>query len=296
MRHHRAAAVVLAWLALASPLAAAEPLNELLWPEGAPRATGTEEKDKPRVIVHLADTAKANGASVVICPGGGYAALAMGHEGTEIAEWLNELGVAGIVLDYRHRGKGYGHPAPMLDAKRALRLVRARSKQWKLDPERIGIMGFSAGGHLASTALTHFDAGKAEDKDPIERMSSRPDFGILCYPVIAMGKEHTHQGSQKNLLGENPSAELVKSLSNDLQVTDKTPPTFLWHTHADRAVLPRNSVEFYLALADKQVPAELHVYQQGRHGLGLARTIPGTKKWPAHCAEWLQGHGFLNKR
>ena len=229
----------------------------------------------------------------MICPGGGYGGLAP-HEGVDYARFLNEQGISGFVLKYRLGSAGYRHPVMLEDAARALRTVRARAAEWLLDPKRIGIMGSSAGGHLASTLLTHFDDGKPNDSDPIERMSSRPNLGILCYPVITMG-EFTHQGSKANLLGKNPSPELVRNLSNELQVTKETPPTFLWHTWEDGAVPVENSLQFAAALRKAGVPFDLHIYQKGPHGLGL-----GSNKWdPEHrhpwtqdCVFWLKAQGF----
>ncbi|MFZ5830055.1 MAG: alpha/beta hydrolase, partial [Planctomycetota bacterium] len=226
----------------------AQPKVELLWPAGAPGALGDTPNDKPTLTIWLPAAEKATGAAVVICPGGGYVNLAVDHEGKQIAEWLNSLGVAGFVLEYRHRRRGYGHPYPMLDAQRAVRTVRARAKEFGVDPQKIGILGFSAGGHLASTIATHFDAGNADADDPIERVSCRPDFAVLCYPVIMFDEEQTHRGSMRNLLGENPDPELVRSLSNEKQVTAETPPTFLFHTDADAGVPAENPVAFYLAL------------------------------------------------
>ncbi len=274
-------------------LAAAEPSVHLLWPEGAPGALGEADKDKPRLLVYLPEKEKANGSAIVICPGGGYGGLAMGHEGHEIAAWANSLGTAGLILDYRHRGKGYGHPAPLLDAQRALRMARHNSDTWGIDPARLGIMGFSAGGHLASSAGTHFDAGKADAKDPVDRHSCRPDFLILCYAVIAFDEPYTHRGSQRNLLGADADKELVRSMSSEKQVTEKTPPAFLWHTTEDTGVPPQNSLYFYLAMKKAGVPAELHIFEKGRHGVGLARNIPGTSAWPARCVDWLRVRGVL---
>ncbi len=270
---------------------AAEPKTELLWPKGAPGALGDEAKDKPTLIVYLPE--KPCGAGIVICPGGGYGGLAMDHEGHQIGRWLNEHGIAGFICDYRHRGKGYGHPAPLQDAQRAVRTVRARAKEFGVDPSKIGILGFSAGGHLTSSALTHFDAGKADAEDEIERVSCRPDFGVLCYPVIAFDQPFTHKGSQRNLLGAEASAELVASMSSEKQVTDQTPPCFLWHTTADTGVPPENSVAFYSALIAHKVSAELHIYEKGKHGLGLAKEEPGTAAWPAACLAWLKGRGVV---
>lgn len=264
-----------------------EPQRILLWPDGAPGAKGDKPDDKPMLTIFLPDKSKANGAAVVICPGGGYGHLAVDHEGKQIAEWLNSLGMAGFVLEYRHRGHGYGHPAPLQDAQRAIRTVRARAAEWNVNPEKIGIMGFSAGGHLASTAGTHFDKGDPQAADTIDRASCRPDFMILCYPVIAFGEPYTHRGSQNNLIGADAPAEMVKSLSNEKQVTPDTPPTFLFHTDEDKTVSPENSIQFYLALRRAKVPAELHIYQKGGHGTGLARQVPGTCNWPKACEEWL---------
>jgi acetyl esterase/lipase len=274
---------------------AAEPKTELLWPDGAPGAKGDKPADKPTLTIWLPDAAKAGGAAVVVCPGGGYGGLALDHEGKQIGQWFNAMGVTAFILEYRHRGKGYGHPAPLEDAQRAIRTVRARAAEWKIDPAKIGIMGFSAGGHLASTAGTHFDKGKPDAKDPIERASCRPDFMILCYAVIAFGEPYTHQGSQHNLIGKDADPELIKSLSNEKQVTPETPPAFLWHTDQDTGVPAENSVQFYLALRRAKVPAELHVYRTGGHGVGLAAKVPGTSTWPKNCEDWLRGLGMLGK-
>lgn len=266
--------------------------TELLWPQGTPGAVGNADADKPTLTVYLPPVEKANGTAVVICPGGGYGHLAVDHEGREIAEWLNAMGVAGFILRYRIAPR-YHHPAPLQDAQRAMRMVRARAKEWKIDPARIGIIGFSAGGHLASTAGTHFDDGKPSANDPVERVSCRPDFLILCYPVISLG-EHRHDGSRRNLLGENPEPALVESLSNEKQVTSKTPPTFLFHTTDDPVVPVENSVLFYLALRKAGVPAEMHLYAHGRHGVGLARQDQVLRSWPGRCEDWMRGHGWLD--
>ena len=290
-------ALTFACLVLSCAAFAAEgPKVELLWPEGAPGAKSDTPADKPTLTVWLAEPEKAAGTAVVVCPGGGYGGLAVDHEGKQIAQWFNAMGVSAFILEYRHRGRGYGHPAPLQDAQRAIRAVRARAAEFKIDPARIGIMGFSAGGHLASTAGTHFDKGKPDAKDPVERVGCRPDFMILCYPVIALGEDCTHRGSQRNLLGENPDPELLRSLSNEKQVTAETPPTFLIHTDEDTGVPPENSVQFYLALRRAKVPAELHVYRTGRHGLGLAASTPGTATWPKNCEDWLRGQGLLSKK
>lgn len=291
MMHILQAVLLIILLAATSP--AAEPKTELLWPQGAPGAKGDTPADRPTLTVCLPEAEKANGAAVVICPGGGYGFLAVGHEGHDIARWLNSFGTAAFILEYRHRNRGYGHPAPLDDAQRAIRTVRARAAEWKVDPQRIGILGFSAGGHLASSAGTHFDRGNPESADPIQRVSCRPDFMILCYAVIALGEPYTHGGSQQNLLGKDASPDLVRSMSNEKQVTKDTPPTFLLHTDEDTAVPPENSVQFYLALRRAGVPAELHIFRKGRHGLGLAPETPGTRAWPTCCQEWMKAQGLL---
>lgn len=261
-----------------------------LWVDGAPGAVGTEETDIPTLTPFLADPEKATGASVVICPGGGYRGLA-DHEGPVIARWLNSHGIAGFVLKYRLSPR-YMHPAMLNDAARAIRTVRARAEEWKVDPKRIGVMGFSAGGHLASTIGTHYDAGDPNASDAIEKVSSRPDLMILCYPVITM-TDATHSGSRKNLLGENPAPEMIELLSNEKQITPDTPPTFLFHTADDGPVDSRNSLMFAAALREANVPYELHIFQHGRHGVGLAEDDPILSAWPARLADWFSLHGFV---
>jgi acetyl esterase/lipase len=260
-----------------------------LWQNGAPGALGHEDKDTPTLTFFPAAPEKATGAAIVICPGGGYGGLAS-HEGKDYALWFNEQGITAFVLKYRLGSAGYRHPVMLQDAARALRVVRARAADYKIDPHRIAIIGSSAGGHLASTLLTHFDAGKPDDPDPVERQSSRPDLGILCYAVISMG-EKTHQGSKNNLLGANPSPELVKLLSNELQVTKETPPSFVWHTAEDTVVPVENSIMFASALRSAGVPFDLHIYEKGRHGIGLASGHP----WTKDCLFWLKQHGFLDR-
>ena len=273
--------------------AAQQPKVEVLWPKGAPGANGDEEKDKPSITVYLPAAEKANGAAIVVCPGGGYGALAMDHEGKQVAEWLNANGVAAFVL--RYRIAPYRHPAPIRDAQRAIRTVRTRAAEWKVDPNKIGILGFSAGGHLTSTAATHFDKGNKDAADPIDRASCRPDFAVLVYPVISFTTEYTHKGSMGNLLGFDADEELIESLSNEKQVTPETPPTFLVHTNEDTGVPPENSVLFYLALRKAKVPAEMHIYEKGRHGLGLGTSDMPLSTWPQHCITWLRGRGMITK-
>lgn len=267
-----------------------------LWPEGAPGALGDGPKDRPYFTVHLPDASKSRSrgglppaGAVVICPGGGYGSLADRHEGIDCAALLNSLGVAAFVL--RYRVAPYRHPAPLTDAQRAIRIVRSRAAEWNVDPGRVGIWGFSAGGHLASTAATHFDSGDPAAADPVERCSCRPDFLILGYPVVTLRPPYAHLGSRKNLIGEDADEKLVEFLSNDEQVTADTPPTFLFHTDEDAGVPSENSVLFYLALRRAGVPAELHIFLKGRHGLGLAPDDPVLSKWPGLLACWLRTIG-----
>jgi len=263
-----------------------------LWPDGAPGSLGKGEEDVPTLTVSLPPKDKNTGTAIVICPGGGYGGLAMDHEGKQIAEWCNSLGIAGCILRYRHAPQ-YHHPIPLGDAQRAIRTVRSKAKEWDIKPDQIGIIGFSAGGHLASTTGTHFDAGNPDAKDPIDQPSCRPDFMILCYPVISFTEPYTHQGSRRNLLGTDPDPKLVENLSNEKQITKKTPPTFLFHTNADSGVRPDNSVAFYMALRAAKVPAEMHIYERGPHGVGLAPKDAALKTWPNLCANWMKLHGWL---
>jgi len=265
-----------------------------LWPAGAPGALGNATNDIPTLTAYLPDPTNATaGAAMVICPGGGYAHLAP-HEGNDYALWLNQHGVTCFVLKYRLGSSGYHHPAMLNDAARTVRWVRAHADEYKIDPKRVGIMGSSAGGHLASTLLTHFDAGDTNATDVIARQSSRPDLGILCYAVISMG-EFAHKGSKENLLGKNPSPELVKLLSNELQVTTNTPPCFIWTTFEDTVVPMENSMLFAGALRKNRVPFDLHVYQKGGHGMGLADKPPfvNPHPWANDCLFWLKAQKFV---
>lgn len=275
---------------------AQDPQALSLWPDGAPGALGKADKDIPTLTPYPAPADIATGAAIVVCPGGGYGGLAP-HEGKAYALWLNTQGISGFVLKYRLGSAGYRHPVMLGDAARAVRLVRAKAAEWKVDPKRVGIMGSSAGGHLASTLLTHFDAGDAASADPVERRSSRPDLGILCYAVISMGP-NTHQGSKNNLLGNDPSPELVKLLSNELQVTPQTPPCFLWHTWEDGGVKVENTLEFAMALRRAGVRFDLHIYEKGGHGMGLGGPADEPAKlhdWTRDCATWLKVQGFAKK-
>ena len=273
----------------------AEPEVVVLWPDGAPGAVGSEDVDRPTLTLYAAPEQRVTGTGVVVCPGGAYRALAMDHEGVQIARWLNSIGVAAFVLKYR-LGPRYHHPAPLDDAQRALRYVRLHAEKFRIDRDRVGIWGFSAGGHLASTAATHFDRGEPGAGEMIGRMSARPDFAILGYPVISFTTEYVHEGSRRNLLGENPDPKLVELLSNEKQVTADTPPTFLFHTNEDQGVPPENSVLFYLALRKASVPAELHIYERGRHGVGLAPTDLVLSSWPRRLADWLYSRGLLTRQ
>jgi acetyl esterase/lipase len=273
----------------AKPNPNAEPETMLLWPDGAPGALGTDDVDRPTLTIYRAR--QPSGASIIVAPGGGYSALASNHEGRQVANVLNAAGVTAFVLKYR-LGPRYHHPIELGDAQRAIRLVRSRAQEFGLAADRIGMMGFSAGGHLAATAGTRFDAGKSDAADPVERASSRPDFLILAYPVISFDPAIAHRGSVRNLLGENPDPKLIDDLSNDLQVTAHTPPTFLFHTNADTGVVAENSVRFYLALRRAKVPAEMHIFENGPHGVGLALGDPALGAWPGLMTTWLRGRGL----
>lgn len=263
-----------------------------LWPNGAPGALGSSPDDIPKLTAFLPSAEKRNGASMLILPGGGYGHLAP-HEGKGFADWLVTHGICCYVLQYRLGTHGYRHPCMLQDAARGLRLVRGFARRDGLDPARIGIIGSSAGGHLASTLLTHFDLGQPDASDPVERESSRPDIGILCYPVIS-GVTFPHQGSFDNLLGEKYSHELVRELSNELHVTAQTPPTFIWHTAGDPVVPVENVFLFASALRKAGVPFDLHIYEKGRHGLGLRANDPAAPPWDADCVYWLRQRGFVN--
>lgn len=301
-------------LALSPQLArAAEPADLPLWPGDAPGAktpSSAETIDDnsgilrigkvqtPTIRAYLPPEDIATGAAVVVLPGGGYSIVAMGHEGYDVAKWLNSIGVAAIVVKYRvsdDAAYGYQHPVPLLDAQRAIRLTRSKANEWGIDPDRIGALGFSAGGHLASTTGTLFDRKLlVRDRDDIDRLSSRPDFLILVYPVISTTKPFGHGGSKRNLLGPDPDPDLVRLLSSELNVTEQTPPTFLVHAHND-PVASENSIYFYLALKSAKVPAEIHLYESGGHGFGLGREGQTIASWPLRCEEWLRARGTLDR-
>jgi acetyl esterase/lipase len=265
-----------------------------LWEQGAPGALGETPADKPTITAYLPPGPGRRGAvtAVIIAPGGAYQGLATSYEGTQEAYWFNALGVAAFVLQYR-LGPRYHHPVELGDAQRAIRMVRARAKEWNIAPDRIGMMGFSAGGHLAATAGTHIDSGTSSAADPLDRISSRPDFLILAYPVISMQLGITHAGSKRNLMGENPDPRLVDDLSNELRVSAQTPPTFLFHTTDDSVVSVENSVAFYRALIKAKVPAEMHLFQSGPHGVGMALMDPALSPWTSLLSNWLRARGLL---
>jgi acetyl esterase/lipase len=282
-------AAATASIAHGAPAGAAIPL----WDHPAPGALGDKPADIPTITPYFPDPAKATGAALLICPGGGYVHLAP-HEGAVYAQFFNDAGITAFVLTYRLGSNGYHYPAMFQDAARAMRMIRARAGEWKIDPHRIGVVGSSAGGHLASLLLTHFDAGKPGNADAIERESDRPDLGVLCYPVIEMTGSNSHVGSKSALLGPNPAPGLAEYLSSERQVTAGTPPCFIFQTWEDRTVPVENSLEFAAALRAHGVPFDLHIYQHGGHGMGLGTKVyPGNlHPWTSDCLFWLKQSGF----
>jgi acetyl esterase/lipase len=301
--------VILISLFILSPLLKAQTSTITLWPGGIPDLvlninysekatinegipTRFEKVTDPSLYVYLPPADKATGTAVLICPGGGYAALAFNHEGNAIAKWLNENGIAGIILKYRlpsdfiMKKKSIG---PLQDVQEALRTIRRNAAKWNIDPQKIGVMGFSAGGHLASTLSTHYDEKVYEVKDST---SARPDFSILLYPVITMDSSFTHAGSRRNLIGEDPGDEAVKRFSNELQITENTPPAFLVHSGDDNSVPVKNSIVYYEGLKKYNIPSELHIFQKGGHGYGLATGRDTQSAWPALCLSWMKSLGF----
>ncbi len=265
------------------------PVSQPIYPD--------QTTDTPTLSYYPADNP--DGSAIVICPGGGYGHVAVDIEGHPVARWLKGLGICSALLIYRHSGTGHRHPIPLQDASRALRTLRARASELKLDPNRIGIMGFSAGGHLAATLSTHFDAGNASSSDPGERASSRPDLTILCYPVITFVESCAHAGSRRNLLGPGAPDDLLRDLSPERKVSPETPPAFLFHTVDDPGVKVENSLLYAAALRDHRIPHEMHLYEHGPHGVGLAahnpkpeRNVPVLTTWPTLCGNWLKTHKF----
>ena len=300
-----AAFVFLVAASIAAAETRGEPKTEPLWPGGTPNQLKNAGKEigkrgwvknvhEPTLTVYRPAKPAATRPALVICPGGGYGGLAVDHEGKQVAEWFNGLGGTAFVLKYRHAP--YKHPIPLNDVQRAIRTVRHRAKEFDIDPDKIGVIGFSAGGHLASTAATHFDEGNSGDKDPIERAGSRPDFAILIYPVISMRQGVTHGGSRKNLIGANPPEKLVADLSNAEQVTARTPPTFLVHSIPDRVVKIQNSRQFHDACKKAGVESQLLVYKTGGHGYGLGGKGKEYSLWPKRCTEWLAKIGVLGSK
>jgi acetyl esterase/lipase len=269
-----------------------------VWPNGAPNDNGMKEPEEKydgvrvrnvseaEMYVYLPEKSVNTGAAVVICPGGGYWIEAMDHEGFDMAKWLQSKGIAGIVLKYR---LPYGHhEIPSGDARQAMRIVRLNAEKWGINPSKIGIAGSSAGGHLASTAGTVFDKGNPVSPVPEEKMSCRPDFMLLLYPVISFDESVGHMGSRKNLIGEGNDWNLAKKYSNELNVTAETPPTFLILADDDKTVIPENSIRFYLALKEHNVPAEMHIFQEGAHGFGMTKKNLPVDQWPDLFYNWLK--------
>jgi acetyl esterase/lipase len=289
---------------------AAQTLTIKLWPDGIPgsktdasyiekitttdgRITRCEKVVTPDLTVYLPETVKANGAAVLICPGGGYGVLAFDHEGNAIAKWLNDNGIAGIILKYRLPSdqimidKSIG---PLQDAQEAIRVIRRNAVSWKINPDKVGVIGFSAGGHLASTLSTHYAEKVYDVKD---NTSARPDFSLLIYPVVSFDTEVTHLGSRNNLIGLNPSEDQVKRFSNELQITANTPPAFLVHSADDKAVPVMNSIGYFKGLQKNNIPVELHIFQKGGHGYGLSPNGGTESSWPALCIKWLKAMGII---
>ncbi len=275
-------------MSAAAACAAEKPAPMRLWPGDAPGAMGKGDADVPTITVFK--PAHPTGGAVVICPGGAYCGLSA-HEAIPIAEWLNSFGVTGVLLKYR-LGPRYHHPVELQDVSRAIRTVRANARAWGIDPNHIGVIGFSAGGHLAATVATHFTPGDPNSPDPVERVSSRPDTALLIYAVAAITG---HAGSMENLLGKNPPAALVEDLCNDKKVTKDTPPTFLVHTNEDICVPAEMSLQFAEACRRAGVPVELHMFELGVHGIGLGEGDPASGTWPKLCELWLKRRGFLGK-
>jgi acetyl esterase/lipase len=284
---------------------AADPEREIfIWPADHPANSGVEPAavgskewmeriDRgPSITPFIPDAGQQTGAAVVICPGGGYGHLAMDHEGLQVARWMRDRGIAAFVLRYRCGGGKNQQPVPLNDAQRAIRLVRSEAAKWGVDASHVGVLGFSAGGHLASTVDTMFDDGDPGAADPIEKQSSRPDFAVLVYPVISMQNGVTHGGSRQNLLGRDADDALVAQWSSDQRVTDRTPPTFLVHASDDGAVPVKNALLFYEACVAHKVPVEMHIYEVGGHGFGMRPGDLPANHWHEQLEPWLVKHGI----
>ncbi|MCB1227502.1 MAG: alpha/beta hydrolase [Verrucomicrobiales bacterium] len=275
---------------------AAEPEKQLLWPEGAPLAQGDSDSDQPYFLIHRPKPEVSQGTAFVVCPGGGYGGLAVDHEGDQIAQWMVARGVTAFVLHYRLGSKGYHYPVQLIDVQRAIRWVRHHAADYGIDPDRLGIIGFSAGGHLTSMAATLFDERpEGMTNDAIDQESARPTVACPTYPVIHMTGPFHHAGSRKNLLGPRAEEEeLANFLSTQNRVTEKTPPIFLFQTTEDTVVPAENAVSFYLACRAHGVPAEMHVFEPGRHGVGFALNDPVLHPWSDLLETWLRGKGLLS--
>jgi acetyl esterase/lipase len=280
------------WAQQQTPPILQEPQTIPLWTDRAPGALGDDELDKPSLTIYMPPNTTGPMTAVIIAPGGGYSRLSMNREGRAPANYFNAMGVAAFVLKYR-LGPRYHHPIEIGDAQRAIRMVRTRASEWHIAPDHVGIMGFSAGGHLAATASTHFDSGNSNAPDPVDRASSRPDFAILCYPVISMTQTWAHPGSKNSLLGDHPSEQLTHDMSLETQVTAQTPPTFIYQTNADTTVPAENSVAYYLALRKAGVPAEMHIFRNGPHGTGLGMTDAALSEWPRLLMNWMRVSAFI---
>ena len=274
-----------------------------LWPNGTPGEVVSPKPEEifegkrvryvsePTLTVYLPTKETNTGIAVVICPGGGYAMEAMDHEGYEVGEFLQAHGIAGIVLKYR---LPYGHSEiPLQDAQQAMRMVRLHAEEWSVDPKKVGIAGFSAGGHLASTLSTHYDSGNKDSKNPVEKLGSRPDFSILLYPVVTFKEEWGHMGSRVNLIGNTNDWKIIQNFSNELQVNSQTPPAFIALADDDAGVKPRNSIEYYMALKREGVPAELHIFKEGGHGFGMHKTGKAHDQWPLMVVEWMKAMKYI---
>ena len=265
-----------------------------LWQGPAPLSKGTNTHDIPDLTLFLPEKTTSPTPAIVICPGGGYSGLSFTHEGTNVAKYFQSHGIAGLVLRYRLPKNGYLHPVPMMDVQRAMRLVRSHASDWHIDPVKVGVMGFSAGGHLASTVSTHFDTGNPRASDPVDSLSCRPDFAVLAYPVISSRPDIAHRGSFANLLGPNPDPKVLYSLSNETQVTANTPPTILVHALDDKSVPPQNSELYYQALQQAKVPSALQEYPKGGHGFGYGHVPDNSPPgWLDKAFDWLRGNGLL---
>ncbi len=274
-----------------------------LWPEGTPDPVVSPKPEEtfegrrvryvsePTLTIYLPPKEQNTGVSVVICPGGGYGMEAMDHEGYEVAEFLQSHGIAGIVLKYR---LPFGHSEiPLQDAQQAIRLVRFHAEEWSIDPKKVGIAGFSAGGHLASTLSTHFDSGNSNSNSAVGKLSCRPDFSILLYPVVTFKEEWGHMGSRENLIGKTNDWKIIEKFCNELQVTNQTPPAFIALADDDTGVKPRNSIEYYLALKREGIPAELHIFKEGGHGFGMHKTGKAHDQWPLMVVEWMRAMKYI---